>query len=181
MVEQPAGQDDTVRDDAFVRRVAPLKFREELSDAFGLFVVSMVFAGSFALAFLLFELHWPILLSTGLVTVVMMIPSGLQLRGMYRWHRRNVDQEGISLLVDEAGVYAGGRQPLRFDWPDVARVKLYWQYPPGSPETSASGPTDPWPELMITARSGWSRTWMLDEDEFQVVWSVVRRHAPEVL
>jgi hypothetical protein len=50
-------------------------------------------------------------------------------------HRR-VDREGISLIVDEDGIYLGRSRPLRIDWPDIAEVALLtYHIPPTRPFT----------------------------------------------
>jgi hypothetical protein len=43
---------------------------------------------------------------------------------------RNVDREGISLIVDEAGCYLGRARPRRIAWADIAEVKLIVHYIP---------------------------------------------------
>jgi hypothetical protein len=180
MVGQPAGQDDTVRGGVFVHRVAPPKLSAELGELLLLFLLLWLFVGSWLLGLLVVKLNWPITPSAVIVSALVLIAPALELRHSYRWHHTNVDREGISLLVDEAGVYAGGRHPLRIGWPAVAEVDLSWQHPPNHPETSASGSTDPWPELTVTARSGWRRSWALDADDLKTIRALVGQHAPDV-
>jgi hypothetical protein len=78
------------------------------------------------------------------LAVVLSVSVGLFWAGVatgIKVHKnRNVDREGISLIVDEAGVYLGRSRPRRVSWTDVAEVALITYHVPWVRATSTPQP-----------------------------------------
>ncbi|TDV53771.1 hypothetical protein [Actinophytocola oryzae] len=110
-----------------VERIEPLAGRERLlAFRWVSFIMVLPAAGAMVLICLIHGVtealvhRWP----GALVFALVMMVAPLAFVTVFTFPHPHADRERVSLLVDEEGVYLGGRRPYRIAWADLAEVAL---------------------------------------------------------